>query len=71
MFKREAPELVFKDLDELEESFELLMELGPLDEFKDEWAWNPPSLFESLLDGFEGFRGSLPNICLIISVAKP
>jgi hypothetical protein len=36
LFKREAPELGFKDLDELEESFELLMELGPLDEFKDE-----------------------------------
>jgi hypothetical protein len=71
LFKREAPKLGFEVLDELEEGFELLMEFAPWDEFKDEWALSPPSLFESLLDDLEGFRGSLPSICLIISAAKP
>ena len=62
MFKR-APE--FEDFEEAEPDFELL-KLGPTEEFKEVLPSTLPSPFESW-DDFDGFRGSLPNICLIIS----
>ena len=68
LFKRE-PE--FEDLEEAEPSFELFKELGPREEFKEELPLTPPSPFESFWDDFDGFRGSFPNICLIISKKNP